>query len=55
VLDGNFDTQLKDDEAAQHIYGINLCTDVADSLQVPKSRLSVCATSRQHPGGYSCD
>jgi len=43
VLDGNFDTQLKDDEAAQHIYGINLCTDVADSLQVPKSRLSVSA------------
>ena len=41
VLDGNFEKQLKDDAAAQQIYGIRLCADVADSLQVPKSRLSV--------------
>jgi hypothetical protein len=41
VLDGNFEKQLKDDAAAQQVYGIRLCADVADSLQVPKWRLSV--------------
>jgi len=43
VLDGNFDTLLKDDEAAQQIYGIRLCADVADCLQLSKSQLSICA------------
>lgn len=43
VLDGNFESLLEGDQAAQQVYGIRLGADVAQSLQVEKSRVAVVA------------
>ena len=43
VLDGDFAQVLEDDEAAQEMFKIRLCDDMAASVHVPKSQLSVVA------------
>ena len=43
TLDGDYEETLEGDAAAQDVYSIRLCGDVAQSLQVPKSQISVAS------------